>query len=335
MAQAERKNKQASTVAKELSGMEGYPATVTFEEVCNAVGKSPSARAILTPDQQDEAAEKLKQTGAAPSGPSRRQRRSKKKSAPRRKARGTRQPRLTPEERAARQGAIDWLVSVQEECARLVQLEKDGTPYIPSMDELEQLPQDRTKVRFADPFASYLGDQELKRVLPFGAISDARTAHKNIPLFSSLLKERVGDALQALVPTVCLCGAPLRILYQVTEQDVHDFLRLRRQIPGGHGLRGPALHRYVWEDHHPECRYMEEEWVTLEFELSKMGGDTSEAVAFRQARYTALLDETLNKYAVAGATRESVLRAFEVFIQRKSDPEPVQASEVEEAVSNA
>ena len=50
MAQAERKNKQASTVAKELSGMEGYPATVTFEEVCNAVGKSPSARAILTPD---------------------------------------------------------------------------------------------------------------------------------------------------------------------------------------------------------------------------------------------------------------------------------------------
>lgn len=309
MADKAKKSKTAQTVARELSGQEGYPEIVTIEMVCEVIGKNPKPRALVSNEDEQKVKDALKALSTETSRP-RRERQTR-----RRKSTGTGQSKMTQEERDARDAYISWLVLVQALSDTFVQMEKNGTPFDP--EDLQISTSDRTMVVFADRFAHLTGDPSAKRMTSFRKVEEARAQRKNVNPWSSKLREQTMYTLQALMPTTCVCGAPLREVYRVTEEDVWEFLKLKKQIPGGAGIRRPGMRRFEMNAYHPECRTMEEERVELEFQLNAMGGDTPEAVALREQRYEQLIDLVLSKNSDKGATEDNVLRAFQVFVLKQ------------------
>lgn len=309
MAQAERKNKQASTVAKELSGMEGYPTTVTFEEVCNAVGKSPSARAILTPDQQDEAAAKLKQTGTAPSVPTAP---VVKKAPANKKARAKSQRKPLTEEQQRQQDARAWLLGVQKHEATMQDAEAAGNPFKPVFTQDHR---DGAYVRFVDPFAEFLGkpaDYTMRiKHANYKADADAR---KNVRHHCGHLVDIARDCLQLLMPTKCPCGLELLEPIVVTDGAARAVIQLRRSIPGDRPWREGMDMYHIPDHYHPWCRTIVEGNVALEVELQTMEGDSPEAIALREARYETFLDDAKSKHINDGVTDDYINRAFKVLV---------------------
>lgn len=226
--------------------------------------------------------------------------------------RSRRRPNPSPEQQLHRQ-TIEWLEQVQIRAIEFKEMEAAGTPFNPSLEQGEH---DGTMVRYADPCADLLGVAGAMKSMPFAKVEEARARGKNVTPWSSLLREKVKDGLQQLIPTVCRCGAPLRVVYQVTDDDVWAVLDARRQLPVG-GVRRTGMRRFQVDDLHPECRTMEEARVTLMLELEKMGDDTPEAQALREARYDSFIDEALRKNVDKGATEDTVLRAFRVFVLKE------------------
>lgn len=301
--------------------MSSTPQNRQLKNAAADVGKDPDdlARLLGLPDgyklttlvNMDEVREKV----AASEAPTRDLADdSDAETTPRRRGRrGRREPKpLTEEQQRARQ-MIEWLVAVQDRALEFKQMELRGDPFRPAY---EQDPVDRTMVRFPDPCADLLDDPNAIRKLPYAKVEEYKAKGKNLPPWSSKLKEAVKGYLQELMPRVCRCGAPLREIYEVTDQDVWDFLDGRVQVPTM-GARGQRMRRLNSDDFHPECRTMEEERVALAIELESMDGDDPDVVALREARYEAFLDMALAKNQDKGATRESVHRAFRVFVLKE------------------
>lgn len=229
------------------------------------------------------------------------------KSRPRRQS--PRQP-LT-EEQQHKAAARAWLEGVQKTEATMQDAEAAGNPFKPPFTQDRH---DGAYVRFVDPFAEFLGKpvDATMRIKHSNYKADAESG-KSVRHHSGHLIG-IRDCMQLLMPTKCPCGLELLEPIVVTDGSARAIVQLRKSIPGERPWREGMDMYHIPDAYHPWCRTIVEGYVALEVDLQHMEGDSPEAMALREERYDAFLDDAKSKHVNDGVTEEYVQRAFKVLV---------------------